>query len=142
MKLEFSRQIFEECSNIKFQGKKSVQWEPSCSMRTDRQTVGQTDINMTKLTDAFCNFANAPKKHRIVPQCFFYRSDIFLFLLTALLYKPDVFKICGHRHWTPRQQIEFCCTPSRGLRSTNSVLTVNYSCISKRLNLNAYISIN
>ena len=30
---------------------KSVQWEPSCSMRTD----------MTKLTVTFCNFANAPK---------------------------------------------------------------------------------
>ena len=33
----------------------SVQWEPSCSMRTD----GQTD--MTELIDAFSNFANAPK---------------------------------------------------------------------------------
>jgi hypothetical protein len=33
----------------------SVQWEPSCSMRTD----GRTD--MTKLIVAFRNFANAPK---------------------------------------------------------------------------------
>ena len=35
---------------------KFVQWEPSCSMRTD----GQTD--MTKLTVAFHNVAKAPKK--------------------------------------------------------------------------------
>jgi len=35
---------------------KSVQWEPSCSVRSD----GRTD--MTKLIVAFHNFANAPKK--------------------------------------------------------------------------------
>ena len=34
---------------------KSVQWEPSCSMRTDRQT------DMTNLIAAFHNFTNAPK---------------------------------------------------------------------------------
>jgi len=32
---------------------KSIQWEPSCSMRTDRQT------DMTKLIVAIRNFANA-----------------------------------------------------------------------------------
>jgi hypothetical protein len=55
MKLEFSRQIVEEYSNIKF-NKKSVHWKPSSSMRTD----GQTD--MTKLIFAFRNFKKAPKK--------------------------------------------------------------------------------
>jgi hypothetical protein len=35
---------------------KSVKWEQSCSMRTDRRTERQTD--MTKLTVAFRNFAN------------------------------------------------------------------------------------
>ena len=39
--------------------RKSVQWEPSCSMRTD----GQTD--MTKLTIALRNFANAPKYNQL-----------------------------------------------------------------------------
>ena len=34
---------------------KSVQWEQSCSMRTDRRT------NMTKLIIAFRNFVNAPE---------------------------------------------------------------------------------
>ena len=34
---------------------KSVQWEPSCFMRTN----GQTD--MTKLIVTFCNFGNTPK---------------------------------------------------------------------------------
>jgi hypothetical protein len=36
--------------------RKSVQWEPSCSMRTDRRT------DMAKLIVAFLNFVNAPKK--------------------------------------------------------------------------------
>ena len=39
---------------------KCVQCEPSCSMRTDRQT------DMTTLTVAFRNFANAPKNHRYI----------------------------------------------------------------------------
>jgi len=34
--------------------RKTVQWEPSCSMRTDG--------HRTKLTVAFRNFADAPKK--------------------------------------------------------------------------------
>ena len=38
---------------------KFVQWEPSCSMRTDGRTDRQ--IDMIKLTVAFRNFANAPK---------------------------------------------------------------------------------
>jgi hypothetical protein len=38
---------------------KSVQWEPSCSMRTDGRTDGRTD--MTKLIVAFLNFTNSPK---------------------------------------------------------------------------------
>jgi hypothetical protein len=39
---------------------KSVQAEPSCSMRTDGRTDGRSD--MTKLTVAFRNFANAPNE--------------------------------------------------------------------------------
>jgi hypothetical protein len=37
--------------------RKSVLWEQSCSIRTDKQTDGQTDI--AKLIVAFCNFVNA-----------------------------------------------------------------------------------
>ena len=40
---------------LKYQiSRKSVHWEPSCSIRTDRQT------DMMKLTVAFRNFVNAP----------------------------------------------------------------------------------
>jgi hypothetical protein len=47
-------------NSLKYQiSLKSLQWEPSCSMRTD----GRTD--MTKLTVAFRNFANAPKKGNV-----------------------------------------------------------------------------
>ena len=63
MKPEFSRQISEKCTNIKFL-KKSVKWKPSCSMRTDRQTDGQTDErrDMTKLRVDFRNSSNTPNK--------------------------------------------------------------------------------
>jgi len=43
---------------VKFH-EKSVQWEPSYSMRTERQT------DITKLTVAFRNFAKAPKTRRL-----------------------------------------------------------------------------
>ena len=41
-----------------------VYWEPCCSMRTNGLTEGQND--MTKLTEAFRNFANAPKNRKIL----------------------------------------------------------------------------
>jgi hypothetical protein len=45
--------FFEKSSNTNFI--KSVQWEPSCSMRTDRQT---------RRSFAFRNFANAPNDQK------------------------------------------------------------------------------
>jgi hypothetical protein len=49
MTLEFSQQILERSSNIKFH-------ENPCSMQTDGQ------VDMTKLIVAFRNFANEPLK--------------------------------------------------------------------------------
>jgi hypothetical protein len=54
MKLEFSRQIFGKRSNIKFTVNTS-----DGGGRTDGRTGGRTD--MTTLTIAFRNFANAPE---------------------------------------------------------------------------------
>jgi hypothetical protein len=55
MKLEFSRQIFEKCSN--FMKIRPVGAEIFHAYgRTDLQT------GMTNLRVAFCNFANAPKE--------------------------------------------------------------------------------
>jgi hypothetical protein len=43
MKLESSLQIFEEEKKVRYQVlSKSVQWEPSCSMRTDGQTCSSS----------------------------------------------------------------------------------------------------
>jgi len=72
IKTEFSRQIFDKYSNIKFQehqssgsrvvpcgratGRKNVQ--------TDRETDGRTD--MTKVVVIFRNFGNVPIKHSII----------------------------------------------------------------------------
>ena len=62
MKLEFSRQIFKKYSyQISW---KYVQWEPSCSMRTDTRT------DMTKLIVAFRNFADAPKYQMLLQRCY------------------------------------------------------------------------
>jgi hypothetical protein len=60
MKLEFSLQIFEEKSNIKFyQNLSSGSRVVSGGQTYRRIDGGQTD--MTKLILAFRNFANAPK---------------------------------------------------------------------------------
>ena len=55
--LEFSQEILEKYSNIKFDENSSSEAEMfHVDRRTDRQT------HMTKLIVAFGNFANAPKK--------------------------------------------------------------------------------
>jgi len=51
MKLQFSRQIFEEYSNIKFHENPSSGSRVVPCRRTNRQTVGYT--NMTKLIVTF-----------------------------------------------------------------------------------------
>jgi hypothetical protein len=62
MKLEYSRQVFEKHSNIKFpENPSSGSRAVPCGGR-DRRTDGQTD--MTKLIVAFRNFVNAPKNIR------------------------------------------------------------------------------
>jgi len=65
MEIEFSRQIFEKYSNIRFHENPSSESRGVPCGRTDgRTTDGQTD--MTKLTVAFRYFANAPKNERLV----------------------------------------------------------------------------
>jgi hypothetical protein len=59
MKHAFSRQVFESSSNIKFRQNPSSDSRVVPSGRTDGR---QKD--MMKLTVAFRNFANAPKKIR------------------------------------------------------------------------------
>jgi hypothetical protein len=64
VKPEFSRQIFEKYSNLKFR-EKTAQWEPSCSMQTDRRR------NMTKLIVAFRNLRTRLKiEKRVVKATF------------------------------------------------------------------------
>jgi hypothetical protein len=64
-------QVFLQDPNMKFYGKTSNgsrcdAWERT-DRQTDRRTVGQTGgrMNMTKLTGAFRESANAPKNHNV-----------------------------------------------------------------------------
>jgi hypothetical protein len=57
MKLEFSRQVFEKYSNVKFHEIPPVGVE---LFHADARTDGHTD--MTKLIIAFRNFVKAPKE--------------------------------------------------------------------------------
>ena len=65
------------------------QWEPSCSLRTDRQT------DMTKLIVAFLNFTNATKKHTSCPTEYlweineYYASNVFQIGRLALVFCHD-----------------------------------------------------
>jgi hypothetical protein len=56
MKLEFFWQVLEKLSNVKFSE------NPSRESRTAPYTWKDWRTDMTKLTVAFRNFANAPKK--------------------------------------------------------------------------------
>ena len=58
---------------------KTVQWEPSCSIRKDRRSDGQTDrwTDMTKIIVAFRSFANAPKNLTIHAVHFATQNDKF-----------------------------------------------------------------
>jgi len=58
MKLEFSRQIFEKSSNIKFHENLSSGSRVVPCGRTDRRT------DMAKLIVAFRNFAKAPRNQQ------------------------------------------------------------------------------
>ena len=51
MKLEFSRQIFEKSSNIKFNE----------NLSSGKQAAPSGRTHMTKLIVTFCNFVNMPK---------------------------------------------------------------------------------
>jgi len=55
MKIEFSEQMFEKYSNIKFHENPSSRSRVVPSGQTDRRT------DMTGLFAALCNFADAPK---------------------------------------------------------------------------------
>jgi len=58
MKIEFLGEIFEKYSKYKISGK-SLQWEPSYSMWTDRRT------DVTKLVVSFRSFEKSLKKNII-----------------------------------------------------------------------------
>jgi len=61
--LEFSQQIFEKYSNIKFHENPYSWFRIAICGRTDSRTEKRTDwqTDMTKLIVTFRNFANAPK---------------------------------------------------------------------------------
>jgi hypothetical protein len=92
MKLEFSRQFPEKCSNIKYHE------NPSSGSRVVPcgKTYGRTD--MTKLIVAFRNFANAPKNSCLVicpcVRNHYYRhlsEPRIIFIFSNTILTPDFF---------------------------------------------------
>jgi hypothetical protein len=61
MKLEFSPQIFEKYSNIKFHGYAPRESRVVPCGRPDIQADERTERDTTKLILAFCSIANVPK---------------------------------------------------------------------------------
>jgi hypothetical protein len=64
MKFDFSGQIFEKVSNIKFHQNPSSESRVVQCGQTERRTNRQTD--MRKLIVAFRNFSNSPKKVKLL----------------------------------------------------------------------------
>ena len=79
---------------IKFQiSLKSVQWGPSCSMRTEGRKDGQ--LEMTKLTVAFRNFAMRLKNHaegKCKHSCFYFVEYEDQILTTSRRHRYQLFK--------------------------------------------------
>jgi hypothetical protein len=63
--IEFSRQILEKYSNIKFHENPTIESQGVPSGGTEGRTDGQTD--MTKLVVAFHNLAKVPQRFRFCP---------------------------------------------------------------------------
>jgi hypothetical protein len=66
----------------------SIQWKPSCTMRTVGRTDGRTgrQADMTKLIVAFCYFPKAPKTHALSELiAMSYRICIFNCVVVALI---------------------------------------------------------
>jgi len=97
---EFSRQIFEKYSSIKFQeNSSSGNWVFRTDGRTDRQT------DMTELIAAYRKFPNAPKNWLFVYFC-------VCTSLPHLILRIDMYKTL--RHWRPLQtrNLQFCTVRS------------------------------
>ena len=55
---------------------KSLQWKPSCSIRTEGQAERERRTDMTKLIVVFHNFANASKKLNRLSRLLIHRKDL------------------------------------------------------------------
>jgi len=103
---DFNEKIIFE--NMKYQiSWKSVQWEPSCSMRTD----GRTDT--TDLIVAFRNFAKAPNNTLHI--CSYNRMYLFTFFLTHIFcwlpWIPNTLSYFCWLPWIPNTLSYFCWLP-------------------------------
>ena len=77
MKLEFSRQIFEKYSIIKFHENPPSESRVVPCRRTDTQTDGWPDTDITRLKIAFRNFAKASENFTTVTIKYYFYHIIF-----------------------------------------------------------------
>jgi hypothetical protein len=110
--MEFSWPIFEKYSyetSWKF-----VQWEPSCSMRTDRRTDGRTDRH-DEANSCFCKFCKRDQKNKQVLSTIVLMLDVII-STAALLALPsngtrDSLPVCA-RTRSYRYAFPYCGTVS------------------------------
>jgi hypothetical protein len=109
MQGDFSRQIFEESSNIKYHENPPRGSRVDPCWRTDTQTDGRTDKQtyMTKLIVAFRTFANAPKNGSTINEvlidnncyrskCVYIRKDQWINVGPKHEYQPVPATESGH----------------------------------------------
>ena len=81
MKLDYSWHIFEKMIKDPI-SRKSVNWWSCCSMLTDKQADGKTD--MTKLIIAFAVLQTRHKIQSLITRWFKYDRDWFFFFVTII----------------------------------------------------------
>jgi len=112
MKFEFSRQIFKHYSNVKFH-EKSVQWEQSCSMRTDRHyEANKIMLGVIHYQIYYRHnvFMVVKSYHHVLSCGVMWQTGTNIFAE----YTASIFNLCSSNKFVPPYQTTACCHNTEG----------------------------